>query len=351
MVIVLSHQGRKGKEDFTSLEQHAKRLHQLIGHDVIFVDALVGEKAVAAINAMKNGDVLVLDNVRHLHCETEHPHGEGEIVHHLSPVADYYVLDALSVAHRKHSSVVGFSKKIPSFAGDILASEVEAVEKVQGQKDVTFIFGGSKVEDSFEVMKKWLADGRAKHVLLGGAFSVLMLHAAGHDVGDSVQYLEKTGLLVNVPAAKELLEKYEGKIILPVDVGLLIDGKRVESDVGSIKSGQVFDIGQKTIAKYNDVINKSSTIVMNGPLGVYEVDDFAKGTRAVLEAVASAKSNRTFSLLGGGHTISAIDKFGMKKNQFGYVSLSGKALVEFLCGQKLPGIVALDENEKKFSVS
>jgi phosphoglycerate kinase len=228
---------------------------------------------------------------------------------------------------------------------------VEAVEKVQGQKDATFIFGGSKVEDSFEVMKKWLADGRAKHILLGGAFSVLMLHAAGNDVGDSKKYLEDSGLLVSVPAAKEILEKYKDKIILPVDVGLLLDGKRTDVDVGHIKSGQVFDIGHKTIAKYSDIIKNSSTIVMNGPMGVYEVDDFAKGTRAILEAVAAAKSShKVFSLLGGGHTISAIDKFNMEKSQFGYVSLSGKALIEFLCGQKLPGIVALDENERKFTV-
>lgn len=346
-VIVLSHQGRKGKEDFTSLEQHAKRLHQLIDRDVMFVDAVIGEHAVDAINNLQDGDILVLDNVRHLHCETEHPHGEGEIIHHLSPAADYYVLDALSVAHRKHSSVVGFSKMIPSFAGDVLAAEVEAIERVQGERDVTFIFGGSKVEDSFLVMKKWLEDGRARNVLVGGALSVLMLYASGHSVGDSLNYLEDSGLMKNVPDAKQLLEKYPDKLVLPVDVGLSIGKKRKETNVDSIQAGEIWDIGEKTIAKYCEIIHSSNTIVMNGPAGVYEEDEFAKGTKAILNAVANSKA---FSLLGGGHTISAIDKFNFKKNQFGYVSLSGKALVEYLCGEKLPGLVALEENERKFKV-
>lgn len=347
-VIVLSHQGRRGKEDFTSLEQHAKRLHQLIGKDVFFVDAVVGEHAVNAISNLKDGEIIVLDNVRHLHCETDHPHGEGEIIHHLSPVVDYYVLDALSVAHRKHSSVVGFSKKIPSFAGDVLAAEVDAINRVQNGKDVTFIFGGSKVEDSFLVMKKWLEDGRARNILVGGALSVLMLYASGHSVGNSLTYLEDSGLMKHVPEAKHLLEKYRDKMMLPLDVGLSIGKKRKEADVGSINTGEILDIGEKTISKYSEIINSSNIIVMNGPAGVYEDDEFALGTRAILSAVANSKA---FSLLGGGHTISAIDKFNFKKNQFGYVSLSGKALIEYLCGEKLPGIVALEESEKKFQIS
>ncbi|MFH1785037.1 MAG: phosphoglycerate kinase [Candidatus Micrarchaeota archaeon] len=346
-VIILSHQGRKGKEDFTSLEQHAKRLHQLIGKDIAFVDAVIGEHTVNAINKLKDGDILVLDNVRHLHCETEHPHGEGEIVYHLSQVADYYVLDALSVAHRKHSSVVGFSKKIPSFAGDVLAAEVEAIKRVQSEGNVTFIFGGAKVEDSFKVMKKWLGNGRTNHILVGGALSVLMLHAAGHSVGDSLNYLDSSGLMKHVPDAKQILQDHSNKLVLPVDVGISLGKKRIELPITEVSSGEIWDIGEKTIEKYREIIHSSNTIVMNGPLGVYEEDEFSKGTKAILNAIANSKA---FSLLGGGHTISAIDKFNFKKNQFGYVSLSGKALVEYLCGHKLPGIAALDESEQDFKL-
>lgn len=349
-VIVLSHQGRKGHDDFIGLEQHAKMLHGLVGRDVHFVDQVVGDKVRQAIAHMKDGDIIMLDNVRHLHCETEHPHGEGEIVFHLSPLADYFVLDALSVAHRKHSSVVGFCKKMPSFAGDVLAGEVEAVSKVQHCKDVTFIFGGSKVEDSFAVMKKWLADGRAREVLVGGALSVLLLHAAGHPVGESMGYLKDSGLMEHVPEARELLKQFDGRIVLPVDVGLSVGAagegmERVESPVGEIKKGQIWDIGPQTVARYVEAINNSHCIVMNGPAGVYELDAFSKGTRALLDAIARCDA---FSLLGGGHTITAIEKLGIDKKYFGYVSLSGKALIEYLCGKDLPGLAALEENERAF---
>lgn len=346
-VIVLSHQGREGHEDFIGLEQHAKLLHHKIGKDVLFVANVVGAEAERVIRGMKPGEILVLDNVRFLPCETGHKDGLGEIVHHLTPMVDYFVLDALSVAHRKHSSVVGFTKTVPSFAGDVLAAELEAVEKVRNSKDVTFIFGGSKVEDSFSVMKKWLAEGRARQVMVGGALSVLFLKAAGNGIGDSAAYLHDSGLEAKIPEALGMLDEFDGKIHLPVDVGLSVNMQRVESDVGLIKGGQIWDIGEKTIARYVEAVSNSHCIVMNGPLGVYEVEGFSRGTRAVLEAIARCDA---FSLLGGGHTITALERFGLDKKDFGYVSLSGKALIEFLCGRELPGLSALEENESRFKV-
>lgn len=354
-VVVLSHQGRKGREDFISLEQHAKILHRIMGCDVVFVNDVVGEKARRAIERLKDGEILVLDNVRNLHCETEHPDGDGEIVHHLSPLADYFVLDALSVAHRKHSSVIGFSKHLPCFAGDILSAEIEAVDRVKHGKDVTFIFGGSKAEDSFKIMDQWLSDGRAREVLVGGALAVLLIRAAGNDIGESEQYLKDSKLDDKVADAKKMLEKFDGKIVIPVDVGLSLKTprpdtdsikiERIEADVSAIGKGQIWDIGEKTIERYVHVINNSHFIVMNGPVGVYEVDDFSKGTRALLEAIARSDA---FSLLGGGHTVSAIERFGIDKKNFNYVSLSGKALMRYLCGKELVGLIALEENEKRF---
>jgi phosphoglycerate kinase len=311
------------------------------------VDEVIGERARKAIESLRDGQILVLDNVRRLHCETEHPHGDGEIIHHLAPMADYYVLDALSVAHRKHSSVVGFSKKIPCFAGGILSGELEAVDQVRHGRDVTFIFGGSKVDDSFAVMKKWLSDGRAKEVLVCGALAVLLLHAEGHNVADSLEYLENSGLIEKVPEAKEMLRKFDGKIVLPVDVALSANMERKETDVKDIRSGQIWDIGRKTIERYKEVINNSHYIVMNGPAGVYELEDFAAGTRELLQTIANSDA---FSLLGGGHTIAAIERFGIDKKYFSYVSLSGKALIEYLCGHDLPGLAALEENERRFPV-
>ncbi|MBI5223670.1 phosphoglycerate kinase [Candidatus Micrarchaeota archaeon] len=345
-VIVLAHQGRFGGDDFISLEQHARILRDAIGRNVHFVDDVIGDRAKHAISKLQDGDVLVLENVRSLSCETDHPDGEGEIVSNLAPFADYFVLDALSIAHRKHSSIVGFTSRMPSFAGDVLASEIEAVDKVRHAKDVTFIFGGSKVEDSFAVMKKWLAEGRAKYILVGGALSVLLLYASGRSVGGSREYLKNAKLDAYVPEAKDLLQKYSDKIVLPLDVGLSIKMVRSESDSSTISHGEIWDIGEKTIAHFSDIISHSSVIVMNGPMGVYELDDFSKGTKAMLDAVARCDA---FSLIGGGHTISAIEKFNIDKKYFGYVSLSGKALIEYLCGKSLPGVVSLDTSAKKFS--
>ncbi len=356
-VVVLSHQGRKGRDDFISLEQHAKILHHLLNRQVHFVDDVVGKDATDAISKLEDGEILVLDNVRNLHCETNHPHGLGEITHHISPLSDYFVLDALSVAHRKHSSVVGFCNKIPCFAGEVLAEEMDAVEKVKNGTDVTFVFGGSKVSDSFKVMDQWLSDGRAKEVLVGGALSVLLLHASGRDVSNSKDYLRNSSLESKVPDAKRMLEKFDGKIVLPMDVGVSVKKprpdtdtirlERKDADAGSIEGGQVWDIGEKTIERYVQVINNSHYIVMNGPLGVYEVDEFSKGTKAILEAIAKCDA---FSLLGGGHTIAALERFNLDKKHFGYVSLSGKALIAYLCGEELPGIKAIEENNKKFDL-
>jgi phosphoglycerate kinase len=354
-VVVLSHQGRQERSDFISLEQHAKILHHILKRPVHFVDDVVGKNATDAISKLQEGEILVLDNVRNLHCETNHPHGLGEITHHLSPLSDYFVLDALSVAHRKHSSVVGFCNKIPCFTGEVLAEELEAVEKVKNGTDVTFIFGGSKVSDSFKVMDKWLTDGRAKEVLVGGALSVLLLHANGHDVANSKDYLKNSSLESKVPDAKGMLDKFDGKIVLPLDVGISIKKERPDTesirlerkdaDVNSIEGGQVWDIGEKTIERYVQVINNSHYIVMNGPVGVYEVEDFSKGTKAILDAIAKCDA---FSLLGGGHTIAALERFNFDKKHFSYVSLSGKALIAYLCGEDLPGLKAIEENIKKF---
>jgi phosphoglycerate kinase len=194
-------------------------------------------------------------------------------------------------------------------------------------------------------MKKWLDDGRARNVLVGGALAVLLLHAKGKNVGGSKEYLKNSGLEQHTLDAAAMLTKYDGQIVLPEDVGLYLKQERSEANADHITHGEIWDIGEKTIEKYVSIINESQCIVMNGPAGVYEVDAFSKGTRSILEAIAKCDS---FSLLGGGHTITAIERFGIDKKYFGYVSLSGKALIEYLCGKDLAGVSALNENEKKF---
>ncbi len=341
-VIILAHQGRKGKPDFTSLEQHAKHLHHMIKKDVAWVDDIVGPQAKEAIKALKDGDILVLDNVRNLDDDTNH---DGKIVEELSPLADYFVLDALSVAHRNQASVTGFTKTLPSFAGPHLLEDVEALEKLKHSKDIVFVLGGSKVEDSFAIMKKWLRDGRARKILVCGALATLMLHASGHKVGESMEFLNLSNMEAHCAEAKEVLAEFNDRISLPVDVGLSVGMERHECGVADVHRGQIWDIGPKTVELYKESIFNSHTVVMNGPAGVYEMDAFSKGTRGVLEAIAQSDA---FSLLGGGHTVTAVEKFGIEKEHFGHISLAGKALIEFLSGHELPGLKALEENEKKF---
>jgi len=340
-VIALAHQGRDGDPDFIMLQQHAELLSQAMKKTVTFVPYVIGANVKKTVESMQNGDIVLLENVRFLKSENLE---SGEIVG-LSYLADYYVLDALSVAHRAHSSVVGFSKIIPAFYGPVLAKEVEAVKKAKDAEETVFVLGGSKVEDSFDMIEERAKSGKKGKYLIGGAIAILLLKAKGYNVGASEAYLEKEGLLEHLERAKKIMQM-EG-IELPVDVGLKINNKRVERDADDIVEGEIFDIGPKTARHYAKILQDAKSIVMNGPMGVYEQQEFAEGTKAVLKAIAQSNG---FSLLGGGHTTSAIDALGFKKDDFGYVSLSGKALIKFLCGKKLPGLEALEENEKNFPV-
>jgi phosphoglycerate kinase len=193
-------------------------------------------------------------------------------------------------------------------------------------------------------MKTWLASGKASRVLLGGAVSVLFIYADGHRNEASKKYLEEEELMPFVVEAKELLEKYRDRIFVPEDVALNVEGKRVESRVDALGEGPIFDIGEETIEKYSEEIFNTKKILINGPMGVYEMPQFETGTRKILEAIADSKA---FSLVGGGHTISAIEKFGIPEEKFGYVSLSGKALIQYLSGKELPALKALKESSSK----
>ena len=241
--------------------------------------------------------------------------------------------------------MIGFEKKLPSFAGFHLEEEIEALDKLKHAKDLTFILGGSKVDDSFAIMKKWLREGRARKVLVAGALASLLLHAKGVNVGDSLESLDILDMESHCNEAKEILQEFDGHIVLPVDVGLNVGGKRTDCDADSITSGKIWDIGPKTLELYRETIFHSHTVVMNGPAGVYEMDEFSFGTRGLLEAIAQCDA---FSLMGGGHTISAIEKFKLNKRHFSYISLAGKALIKYLSGHELPGLKALEENEKLF---
>jgi phosphoglycerate kinase len=349
--VILAHQGRKGDPDYTPLKQHAEILSKILNCPVQYVDDLFGEKAKAAIKNLKGGEILVLENVRSFDGETKNgtpeQHSKTPLVQNLAPLADLFVNDAFAAAHRGHVSMVGFTAVLPSAAGRIMERELTSLSKAleKPEKPCVYVMGGAKADDSLEISKFVLSNGIANSVLLGGVTSQLFLAAKGVDLGKkTIDFLAKKELMQFVPGIKTLLEQYPNQVVLPVDVALDDNGKRKEILVSRLPTElSIFDIGKKTVEEFAQIISKAKSIVVSGPMGVYENPEFNYGTKKVLEAIADSDS---FSLAGGGNTIAAIEEYGLR-DKMGYISTAGGALIEFLMGKKLPGVVALENAVSK----
>jgi phosphoglycerate kinase len=350
-VVILAHQGRKGDPDFIPLKQHAEILGKILKCPVQFVDDVYGEKAKKAIKNLKSGEILVLDNVRGFAGETKEgtpaEHAKTELVQNLAPLADLFVNDAFAAAHRGHVSMIGFTAVLPSAAGRIMERELKSLSKAldKPEKPCLFIMGGAKADDSLEISKYVLSNNIADYVLTGGVVSQVFLAAKGCNLGKpTLAFLEKKKLMELIPGIKELIKKYPKKIMTPDDLAIDVNGKRKEISVGELPTEySIFDIGAKTIENYGKLVNAAKSIVLSGPMGVYENKEFAVGTKKVFRAIADSKA---FSLAGGGHTISALQEFGLS-SKISYVSTAGGALIEFLMGKKLPGVVALENAVRK----
>jgi phosphoglycerate kinase len=350
-IVILAHQGRPGEPDFTSLEQHSKILSKVLDKQVYFVDELYGEKAKKAIKELKNGEVLVLENTRMFAEEqikkTPKEHSKSSFVRELTPLANIFVNDAFSTAHRAHASVVGFTPVLPSVAGRIMEKELNALRRVleAPEKPCVFILGGAKADDSLKISEYVLKNNIANYVLTGGITGQLFLMASGIDLGGpNTEFLKRQKVLDFIPGIKELMSTYSGKVLVPEDVSIDIENKRKELLIKELPTVYPMkDIGRETIKKYNKIIKRSRTIVMSGPMGVYEKKEFMMGTKGILDAIATSKA---FSLVGGGHTVAAVEKLKLTDN-ISYISTAGGALIEFLLGEKLPGVFALSQTTKK----
>jgi phosphoglycerate kinase len=345
--VILAHQGRPGDADFIPLNQHAALLGKALGMPVKYVDDVFGEAAQNAIKALKSGEVLVLGNVRGVANEqtkaSPEEHAKTEFVKNLAPLADIFINDAFAAAHRAHISMVGFTAVLPSAAGRIMERELKALGKVleAPEHPSVFVIGGAKGDDSLDISNYVLKNGIADYVLTGGVIGHIFLVAKGVNLGaGNMAFLEKKELMGLVPGIKELMSKYPGAIIVPVDLAMEVDKKRKEIDVSALPTdNNIFDIGTKTAKKFADIILKAKTIVVSGPVGVFENPEFKKGSEIVLNAVADSEG---FSLVGGGHTVAAVEKLGLA-DKMSYVSTAGGALIEFLMGKQLPGVVALEK--------
>ena len=365
-VVILAHQGRKGDADFTSLREHAAILGAFTKAKVHWVgtpegapverygDFISGAPALAAVKALRPGEALMLENVRALDDETKKgkaaDHAKAEFVKALAGVADAFVNDAFSAAHRSQASLVGFTELMPSGAGLTMDRELTALAKAVDAPEppAVYFLGGSKPEDSIAVMKANFGKGTLDTALLGGLVANLFLVARGHELGKpSLELMEKKGILKLLPEAETLLEAYDAQIVTPEDV-VIKDGHGNPRTVwveDLPENHPILDVGPETIATYVEEIRNAGSLMMNGPAGLYEEKPYDKGTRAILDAFAKSDA---FSLLGGGHTITAIGEFGLKNEDFGYVSLAGGALMAYLTGEALPAVEALKGNKTRF---
>jgi len=344
--VVLAHQGRKGDPDYTPLKEHAEILGKILDCPVKYVDDLFGDKAKAAIKSLQDGEILVLENVRSWDKETKSMSLEDasktDLIQNLAPLADLFVNDAFAAAHRGHVSMVGFTAVLPSAAGRIMERELKSLSKAleKPEKPCVYVMGGAKADDSLEISKYVLGNGIADYVLTGGVTGQLFLAAKGVDIGKAnMAFLEKKELTGLIPGIRALEEQFGNKVMIPVDVAMDAGGVRKEIDVSSLPTeNSLLDIGTKTVEAYSKKILSAKSIVVSGPMGVYENKEFNYGTKKVFEAIADSQA---FSLAGGGNTIAAINEYGLTK-KIGYISTAGGALIEFLMGKKLPGVVALE---------
>ena len=351
-VVLLAHQGSDIEyKNYWSTEPHAKVLSELLGSPVKWIDDVCGPAARAQIKALKNGEVLLLDNVRFMAEEqtlfetnlklTHEQQAKTQVVAKLAPLADLYVCDAFAAAHRDQPTLCGFEQLLPSAMGLLFEKEYCVVSSLmeEPERPCTFVLGGAKIADAFMMMSTVLDGGGADRVLTGGLVANIMLIAAGKAVGKgSEDFIRSSGYWNFVDTAKEILAKHNSKIVLPVDLAYVKDGKRAECPVDEVP-GEIgaVDIGTETAKLYAQVIAGSRTIFMNGPMGVFEKPETAFGTESVMKAMADSKG---FSVIGGGDSVTAAKQFGVK-NRIGYICTGGGALIRFLTGEELPVVKAL----------
>ncbi|KQO82895.1 phosphoglycerate kinase [Frigoribacterium sp. Leaf263] len=347
-VIVISHLGRPDGEVAAeySLRPVAQRLSELLGKSVGFVSETVGEEAVAAVAALQDGQITVLENLRFAAAETsKDPDERLEFAEKLAELGDVFVSDGFGVVHREQASVSDLPKLLPSAAGTLISAELEVLQRLTEtpERPYTVVLGGSKVSDKLGVIEHLLP--RVDNLLVGGGMLFTFLAAQGHPVGKSLLEADQ---IERVRGYLAEAEKRGVTIVLPVDVEVAsafsadadhetvsVDGIEA-SAFGSDAIG--LDIGPETAARFAEIVLGSKTVFWNGPMGVFEFDAFAQGTKTVAQALTDV---RGLAVVGGGDSAAAVRALGFSDDQFGHISTGGGASLEFLEGKRLPGLEVL----------
>ena len=356
--VLIAHQSRPGKNDFTSTLGHARELGRLLGRTIKWVQDIHGEKAMKAIEAMNDGDILMLNNIR---MDPEEVGSKGDslalsetsLVQDLASVADVFVNDAFACAHRNAPSIVGFAHHLPCVAGELMAHEIRQLDVAleSPSRPCIAVLGGIKVDDSIEVALNMLNNSIADEVWLTGGVANLAIHLSGHDIGDgNVEFLQnelKDAWGPTADSAKSLLATYADRIVLPVDVAANVEGNRIDLKIEELPiHAPLFDLGLQSIRAISTRIKEAGTVILNGPAGVFELPDFALGTIEMLSACAETKG---YALMGGGHTATLVSQRGMS-DKMGHVSTGGGACLDYIAGRTLPGIHALELSAQRYQL-
>jgi phosphoglycerate kinase len=347
-VVLLAHQSRPGKKDFTTLAQHADALSAILNLRVKYVDSLFSSAAKEAIKDLKPHEILLLENVRFFSEETlsRSPLEQSKtvLVRQLTPLIDYYVNDAFAAAHRSHASLVGFTVNTPSAAGRVMEKELTVIQNALDNVEhpCVFLLGGMKPDDSIDVMENVLSNGTADSILTTGIVGNIVLWASGADIGEvNKKFIISKGYEDMVAKSKDLIDRFGDKVKYPIDVACEINGQRVDIDYTEIPNESIFDIGKKTISYYAKEIRDAKYIFANGPAGVFEDPNFAIGTEDLINAMANSDG---FSLIGGGHIAAATAGLGLE-DQMSHLSSGGGACISMLAGKKLAAVEALKNSK------
>ncbi|TYR34176.1 phosphoglycerate kinase [Sphingobacterium phlebotomi] len=344
-VVLMSHLGRpkEGPTDKYSLKHIVKHLSSVLGVDVQFANDCIGEEAIQKSVGLAGGEVLLLENLRFY---KEEEKGDVGFAEKLAKLGDVYVNDAFGTAHRAHASTAIIAQFFPNnkYAGYLMAAEINNAEKVlnKSERPFTAIMGGAKVSDKIQLIEALL--DKVDNLIIGGGMAYTFVKARGGEIGKSLVELDKLDL------ANELVKKADEKgvnLVLPTDAQIA-DKFAEDADTYNGPNDQIpadregLDIGPESSEHFAEVISASNTLLWNGPMGVFEFDTFAKGTKAVADAVVKATERGAFSLIGGGDSAAAVSKFGMTEH-VSYVSTGGGALLEYMEGKVLPGVKALED--------
>jgi phosphoglycerate kinase len=344
-IIILAHLGRpKGeRKPELSLKPIAKRLGELVGVSIKFIDDLNDASALETVNSMQSGEIIMIENIRFEKDETSKDQTERQrLAQKLAKLGDAFVIDGFGVVHREQASVTDIARLLPKASGRLVQAEQKAFDRVLNNPDRPYVvvLGGSKVSDKLGVINNLIS--KVNKILIGGGMAFTFLKAQGFEVGDSLLEVDR------IEEVKQLLLKAKDKnveIVLPIDIVIStsLDGTSPVSEVDfdKIPVGQKgLDIGSKTAQLFADKIRDAKTVVWNGPMGVFEVNAFAKGTKTVAQALADSAA---YSVVGGGDSAAAIRLLGLDESKFDHISTGGGASLELLEGKVLPGLAVLEE--------